>query len=251
VIGWPPSLPPEYDQREVEGVGLVGLAPLLPSLIAALRRDSLYGYASRHPARKPLQGRGRAYAVPLPSGEKVVVRHNRHGGTLARVTRDLFLHPTRAPHELRTSIRLRESGVPTPEIVGFAIYPAGMLMPLMRRSDVVSREIEGKDLAELLGTETDPALRRRALRATGQLLQKLASAGARHPDLNLKNVLLSADGSGLHASVLDVDRVVFTSGGVSEANVARIVRSAEKWQSLGAPITDEEIQLLAGFAGNE
>ena len=35
--------------------------------------------------------------------ERVVVRHNRHGGLLAPLTRDLFRAPTRAPRELRMS----------------------------------------------------------------------------------------------------------------------------------------------------
>src|SRR2546423_9264695 len=39
-------------------------------------------------------------------------------------------------------------------------------------------------------------------------------AGAHHPDLNLKNVLLTAgEGEGLDAYVLDVDRVRFSSPG--------------------------------------
>lgn len=247
MIDWPPTLPAGYDHREVEGVGLVGLAPLLTSLIAALRRDSLYGYARRHPGRKALQGRAPAYAVPLPGGERVVVRHARHGGTLAPMTRDLFLTPTRAPHELRTAVRLREAGVPTAEVVGFAIYP---VMPFLRRADVVTRELPGRDLAELLGTERDPAVREGALQATGKLLRQLDDAGARHPDLNLKNVFIGATDEGLVASVLDVDRVRFTRGDPHAANVARLVRSAMKWRQHGAPITDAEIaRLRAGPGG--
>src|SRR3954470_22831790 len=87
---------------------------------------SLYAYAASHPGRRELRGRGVAYAVPLPDGEtRVVVRHSRHGGLLAPVTGDRFLPPTRAPHELRTALRLAEAQVPTPEVIAYAIYPAG------------------------------------------------------------------------------------------------------------------------------
>ena len=241
MIGWPPALPPGYDHREIEGVGLAGLAPLLASLIAALRRDSLYGYARRHPARRAMMGRATAYAVPLPGGERVVIRHSRHGGVFAPITRDRFLLPTRSLHELETAVRLRDAGVPTPEVIGFAVYPSG---PLLRRSDVVTREMPGRDLAAVLDVERSPAMRDRALRATGVLLTQLADAGARHPDLNLKNILIGAEGEGMFASVLDVDRVVFSRGGVSVANRERLVRSALKWKAHGAPITDAEIERL-------
>ena len=74
---------------------------------ALLAEGSLYEAASRDRAARPLEGRGIAYAIALPvSGTRVVVRHNRHGGLFAPVTRDLFLPPTRAPHELRTAMRL-------------------------------------------------------------------------------------------------------------------------------------------------
>lgn len=248
MIGWPPALPDGYEHREIEGVGLAGLSPLLSSLIAALRRDSLYGYARRHPARRVLAGRAPAYAAPLPGGERVVVRHTRHGGLLASVTGDRFVFPTRSLHELKTAVRLRGAGVPTPEVVGFAIYPAG---PFLRRSDVVTRELPGRDLADWLSSESNPAMRERVLRAVESLLRQLAEAGARHPDLNLKNILVGAEGDEMFASVLDVDRVTFTRGAVDAANRARLERSALKWRALGAPITDEEIRRVgpAGRAG--
>lgn len=245
MIGWPPALPPGYEHRDVEGVGLAGLAPLLASLVAALRRDSLYGYARRHAARRAMHGRAPAYAVPLPTGERVVIRHSRHGGLLAPITRDRFFLPTRSLHELKTSVRLRESGVPTAEVVGFAVYPAG---PLLRRADVVTRELTGRDLAAVLSSEEDRAMRERAIRATVTLLGQLQRAGAHHPDLNLRNVFIGAEGEGMFASVLDVDRVEFVRGDVMTPNVARLVRSAQKWRSLGSPISDEEIQQLLSAA---
>src|SRR5206468_7012947 len=119
----------------------------IPALRAALEGGTLYAYAAQHASARPLSGRGVAFAVPLPNGERVVVRHNRHGGLLAPLTGDRFVAPTRAPYELAVSLRLTKHGVPTPEIVAYAVYRAGPL-PFLRRSDVASREVrDSSDLA--------------------------------------------------------------------------------------------------------
>jgi tRNA A-37 threonylcarbamoyl transferase component Bud32 len=126
------------------------------------------------------------------------------------VTRDLFLAPTRAPYELAMSIRLREVGVATPEVIAYATYPAG---PGLRRADVVTREVAGRE------PET-PA-------AAESLLGAMARTGAVHPDLNMRNVLVD----GMTVYVLDVDRVYFLAPGdprVDARNRARLLRSARK-----------------------
>jgi hypothetical protein len=76
----------------------------------------------------------------------------------------------------------------------------------------------------------------------------MSEANARHHDLNVKNVLLHdmPDGSA-EALVLDVDRVAFLddASAAREANVARLLRSARKWQTVhGAPVTDAELDAL-------
>src|SRR5919205_114439 len=101
-------------------------------------------------------GRGVAYAVALPDdATRVVVRRSRHGGVLAPITGERFLGPTRAPRELDVALRLARLGVPTPEVVAFATYPAG---PLVRRADVLTREVEDAvDLASALADADGPA----------------------------------------------------------------------------------------------
>ena len=201
-------------------------------------RCTLLEYASRHPGARVMQGRGATYSVPLPqSTERVVVRHNRHGGLFGPMTGDLFLSPTRAPHELEVSIELRKLGVPTPEIVAFALYPPG---GLLQRSDVCSREIAGsRDLAQILAREGGTE-RATAFAATAELVATLARAGARHHDLNAKNILLTYES----AYVLDVDRM--TLGGKPEAvlagNLARLGRSLRQWRDrFGARISERDI----------
>ena len=234
---------------------MVALGACAEAVRRAVGARSLYDYAATHPNRRELRGRGVAYAVPLPDGEtRVVVRHSRHGGLLAPVTGDRFLPPTRAPHELRTALRLAEAHVPTPEVIAYATYPAGAMF---RRSDVATREVVGgKDLGDVLARGGDGEARTKALRATAELLRALERAGARHPDLNVTNVLIVAtDGLPPRALVLDVDRVVFGERGdvrIGAANVRRLLRSAHKLRANGRiTISDEELSRLAADAGHQ
>jgi RIO-like serine/threonine protein kinase len=152
---------------------------------------------------------------------------------LARFTGDRFLPPTRAPLELDVTLRLSLAGVPTPEMLGYAVYPAG---PLFRRSDVVTREImHARDLATELKSSGDNARRRAVLESTIELIRSLVRAGAVHHDLNLTNVLIVHGSPRPKAFVIDVDRVEFRSAGapdVAAANLRRLLRSARKWERL-------------------
>ena len=225
------------------------------ALGGALAGATLHEWASRQPSRRALHGRGVAYAVELPGCGAIVVRHSRHGGLLAPLTRDLFLPPTRAPDELATSLRLRDAGVPTPDVVAWLTYPAG---PIFRRADVATRLVAaGRDLADALAAP-DRARGPDApwIAATGALLRALARAGARHPDLNIKNVLLAPPSDAPDAPpiawVLDVDVVRFDDAGgaaVAAANWERFARSMAKWQRVhGLSIDDAEVRALRALA---
>lgn len=247
------SAPDGYTRFLVTGADVVALAPCADAVRQAVSVGSLYAYAATHPARRELRGRAAAYAVPLPGdATRVVVRHSRHGGLLAPVTGDRFLSPTRAPHELGAALRLAAMGVATPEVIAYATYPAG---PLLRRSDVATREIVGgRDLAQVLATGDAPEARAAALDAVVALLHDLERAGARHPDLNAANVLIVSGPNGAGAFVLDVDRVVFGRPGADEvgaANARRLLRSLRKLRGLGRiVVTDAELDTLARAAGH-
>lgn len=209
---------------------------------ALLAAGSLYDAAAANPRARRLQGRGAVYAVALPvSGIPVVVRRNRHGGLLAALTREYFLPPTRAPRELAISDRLRALGVPTPEVVMYGLVPA--VFPF-QRADVVTRDLgEGCDLAALMMPDASPARRRAAWAATRLLLSRLADAGVRHHDLNVKNIYVTDGGRGPVAHLLDVDRVTFGRPGDAQlhrANVARLRRSARKWHDLRGAVLDDD-----------
>ncbi|MBL8958504.1 MAG: hypothetical protein JNJ98_01540 [Gemmatimonadetes bacterium] len=220
---------------------LTGISPLAvahdsvaPAVREILAHGTLFEWARDHRERWEYRGRGPVYSAPLPGGPRVVVRHARRGGLLAPILRDLYLPPTPAPAELLISAILTQVGVPTPPLLGFATYRAA---GLLRRADVITVEVDGRDLAATL-SDADPPTRRALALTVATLIGALTDAGAWHQDLNAKNILITqrADGSRL-AVVLDVDRVRFTPGGdphVRDANLDRLRRSIEKARAAGA-----------------
>ena len=227
----------------------IALRAASDSIADILDREELHEWAAHQQERVELQGRGIAYMVALPGQPgQVVIRHNRHGGLLAPLTGDLFLPPTRGPLELAASAQLRKLGVPTPEVVAVATTKAAALF---RRADVATRALSPSfDLgAALVGD--DDAVRVAAIAATERLIAQLSKVGARHPDLNVKNVLLVGNALAPVAHILDVDRVSFRTDRVAVArdNASRLQRSARKWRvEHKAHITDEELGALADAA---
>jgi 3-deoxy-D-manno-octulosonic acid kinase len=242
-------LPADFTRVTTGRTEIVCATHVAAALRDAAAHGTIYEFAARHPDARALAGRGTAYALPLAgTDEHVVVRHNRHGGLFAPLTGDAFLPPTRAPLELSVSRRLVAHGVPTPLMLGYAVYGA----PLgFRRVDVVTREVPNAfDLSNAL-CSSDATHRAVAIAATVDLVRALSDAGAHHADLNVKNVLLhpSPRGDGtLEALVLDLDRVVFGDPSrARERNLARLLRSAHKWRTRhGACVTQAELDELAG-----
>jgi hypothetical protein len=241
--------PQGYVRYLLSGMEMVAAETHADAVRRALAQDHLYRYAEQHPKRRVFHGRDRAFGAPLPdSGARVVVRHSRHGGMLAPLTGDLFLPPTRAPHELETSLRLAHADVPTPEMIAYVVYRAG----IFRRADIATLEVPAsRDLAQALGEAGDEAARRRALGLAAALLRQLTAAGARHPDLNVKNILIAGDAVP-RALVLDVDRVSFerpNDPSVAEANYRRLARSLTKWRERhGLAVTQADVDWLGEAA---
>lgn len=240
-------VPHGYVRLDLPRVVAVVHQRLAEAARAALAGATLYAWAAAHPARRQLHGRLPVFSAPLgDEGPRVVVRHSHHGGLLAPLLHDLFLPPTRAPIELATSLLLTQAGVPTPPVAGYAIYRAG---PLLRRADVMTVELPGDDLGTALRAATSDDERTRLVAAVADLLGALTQAGAWHPDINVKNILLVPDDAGqLQPAVLDIDRVRFVPPGdpnLREANVQRLARSVAKWQRLhGAGFSDDNLRDL-------
>jgi tRNA A-37 threonylcarbamoyl transferase component Bud32 len=126
--------------------------------------------------------------------------------------------------------------------VAYVLDPPGAVL---QRADVCSREVpSSRDLADILATDSD---RIAALAAAAELVASLSRAGARHHDLNAKNILLTNE----KAYILDVDRLTLgeTPEAALDANLARLSRSLRKWrEQFGARISDEEISELHALA---
>ncbi len=214
---------------------------------------TLHHWAECQPEREELRGRGVTWATVLAAGADsqsatpVVVRHSRHGGLFAGLTGDLFPRPTRAPRELAMSVRLAAAGVPTPELVAYTVHPVA---GLLARSDVMTRRLPpGRDFPDAWHAAAPGPARDAILTAVGALLRALSAAGAQHPDLNVKNVYVTA-GDPPVAFVLDVDRVTISGDTRAAAtNFARFARSVRKWQERHAlALGDAELVRLATLA---
>lgn len=239
---------PGYARITGDGVRGLAIESSRPGVEQILASGTLYDYAAHQPGARAFRGRLPAYAISLPqNGGDVVVRHAMRGGALGKTGSDLFFPPTRALRELINSMRLRMAGVPTPEVVAFVTYRAG---PIFRRSDVATREIkDGHDLSVVLREVPRGDHRSQCLEATGSLLALLARVGAHHPDLNVRNVLVTWDDThGARAHVLDVDRIRFhvpSDPMVAKANFERLERSLKKvCERDGIEITDDEIETI-------
>lgn len=239
---------PGYAKVSVKGARGLVIDPCLPAVRSILENETLYEHARRQPDARSFTGRAPVYAADLGDGcGAVVVRHSMRGGLLGKTGSDLFLPPTRGLRELVNSLQLRLSGVATPEVVAIVSYRAG---PLLRRGDVATREMsDSHDLTVVLRRMPPGDDRDSCLRAAGRLLSSLARAGAHHPDLNARNILITWDeGQGARAHVLDVDRIRFHVPGdpmVAGANFERLARSLRKLRGLGTvEMSDAEIDAI-------
>jgi tRNA A-37 threonylcarbamoyl transferase component Bud32 len=218
------GIPVGYRSFRLRGAHVVVREAHLSAVQAAMQEMRLYEWASHQSGSLAMRGRAPAYATTLDDRTAVVVRHSRHGGLLAPLTRDLFLRPTRAPHELRVSLRLAAAGVRTPEIIAYAVYPT---LGVFATSDVASRRMYGMSFPDAWERATSDSERDRIVAAVVHLLDTLREARALHPDLNARNILI-LDEHPRAAVVLDVDRVEFDGASpstIADANASRLMQS--------------------------
>lgn len=250
----PLSTPQGYLRLAVSGRSAVACDWAAPAIREIIAERTLHGWAASQADHESMHGRGINYGVILPAGKEpeastaVVVRRNRHGGLFGSITGELFRLPTRAPLELANALRLTAAGVDTPEVIAYATYPA--LLNLVRCDLVTRRLPKGGDFPDVWRT-ADTGARDAMLEATAVLLRNLAAAGAWHADLNLKNIYISGNGSGMKAYILDVDRVTFPGRkDIGTLNFARLARSARKWRNKwGLDFDEKAIERLAVLSG--
>jgi len=244
------AIPKDYNRFHVGSAHVMAHESCVEWAKSVLPEQTLYEWAASQPDKRDLGGRRPAYSVALPGHDRrVVVRHSHHGGLLGKLQGDLFLPPTRAPYELLVSHLLAGLGVRTPLVVAIAVYP---VRRVLRRSDVVSLELPGRDLGKALRDKPDADVRRGWLPSIAALIRSLTSIGAWHPDLNVGNVLLVENGPGWDAYVLDIDRLQFVPPSdptVRDANLDRLERSIRKMRArFGVGFDDAEMRQLREMA---
>lgn len=243
-----PALPPDFETWTFAGGTAAARHDVAGAVRAALAAEgTLYRWAAAQPGRTTFVGRGEAYAVALGS-TPAVVRHARHGGLLAPLLGDRFWGRPRFHHEAELSRRLVAGGVRTPGVLAGVRYRAGPA----HRADVATEQIAGADLVEVFYGERPPEGPRRlaALEALGALVRHLHDLGYVHPDLQLRNLLLTgAGGPAPRAWLLDVDtcRPMRSDRDAERArNLARFYRSWAKWNALrGERLTDVDRALFS------
>ena len=219
-------LPPGYEAWSLGTGGSVARSDVAAAVRAALEsHGTLYAWAGAQSDRVTFAGRGEAYGVRL-GGVPAVVRHARRGGyVIAPLLGDRFLGTPRFFRELRWSQRLSDAGILTPRVLAGAWQRTGPV----HRADVATGRVDGSDLATLFFAATPPqGERRRAiLVAVARLVRRMHDAGIVHPDLQLRNVLVTGASA---AYLLDVDTCRLTSGeGAARRNLRRFRRSWSKW----------------------
>jgi len=238
-----------YVKLDVKGCRVIALECVAAQIVKALDGGTLHDWAAQQPEREEMRGRGVIYSVNLPTipAIPVVVRRNLHGGLLHGLTGEYFVLPTRAPLELEISLRLAGAGIPTPEVIAYAVYPA---LGIFARSDVMTRRLpHGADLPAAW-EKAGKTERNSMLASVASLLKALAAAGAWHADLNLKNIYIAGSAPDLTAYLLDVDRVTFPGGSdIAGRNFKRLARSARKWRTRwGLDFDEDSLMHLADLA---
>jgi 3-deoxy-D-manno-octulosonic acid kinase len=172
------------------------LLPLLRAVVA--------GDCSVYQPRVLSGGRGGTTVVGA-GGLEVVVRPYRRGGLPARLLHDTYVgYRPRPFRELAVTEALRQRGAPVVEVHGAAVR---WLLPGCYRGWLLTRYVAGaQTFWAWAGGAQAPAARDDVLRRVGATIRRLHACGARHPDLNMNNILICPAAGGAEVLLIDFDR---------------------------------------------
>lgn len=198
-------------------------------------------------ARPLVGGRGGAVRVRV-NADEVVLRSCRRGGLPAWVLRQTYFGCAPRPFlEVGVLETLRRQGVPVVEAMGACVR---WLAPGCYRGWVVTRYVSGaKSLWDWAAGPAEQWDRAGVWRAAGQAIRQLHDAGVRHPDLNLRNVLLCPGGDTPTVLLVDFDRPRFPVFRPAAADLRRLERSARKLDPQGQWVTPADLGALRAAYG--
>ena len=213
--------------------------------------DDLLSAAGPH---RPAAGGGRGPLIAFRlGGEAAVAKRPVHGGLLGKVFGGLYWGRERVLDQVRAAYRLRASEVATPDIL--AAGWRRVAGPLQRHTIIASAIPGAMNLYEA-SRNPPPGLSRRAvLRESAGAVRRMHDAQFLHADLNVTNLVLEPQAGGHRVQIVDLDRGRFYGRldlGDRAWNLARLLRSYEKWLSAVAPLSGrEEIFFLRCYAWND
>ncbi|CAN5636486.1 hypothetical protein BH23GEM6_BH23GEM6_14250 [soil metagenome] len=177
-------------------------------------------------------GRANHPVIELEGGERIVARRYMRGGALRHLNRERYFVPNRAIEELRITAHAAASGVRVPLTIAAVEKQTvlGYTATLFTRFVPNTRE-----LASWL-TYANEIERNRALTAAGEQIARMHAAGIAHPDLNLRNFLVSeADAD--RVWIIDFDRAVLSRASVGSRRRGRdLHRLGRSIRKIGAPV---------------
>lgn len=177
-------------------------------------------------------GRASHALVPLPTGERVVMRAYRRGGMLRHLNRQHHFLGHRAFAELRATEVARAKRVRTPLPLAAVERPALLGYTALFATRWIP---DSRDGASWL-READPAATLVLLQQAGEQIGRMHAAGVAHPDINLRNLLVAGERGGQAPTLylLDFDRARVYGAPVPTRRRARdllrLARSARKLQ---------------------
>lgn len=203
--------------------------------------------------RAGASGEGRAGSTALQfGGVAAVAKRARHGGA-AGALGGLYLGCRRIVDTLISAVRLREAGVPTPNVL--AAGWRRVLGPLHAHALVTETVPGGVNLQTALASRMNSLERRAALRASGRAVRAMHDAGFLHADLNLANLVLERTSAGSRAHIVDLDRGTFAAvltTAQRRSNLDRLLRSWEKWRPGGMlPGRRDAVAFMQGYCDGD
>lgn len=169
----------------------------------------------------------------LPSGERIVVREYRRGGAIRHINRARYFAGNRALEELRTTVIAQSRGVRVPRMIAAIERPARFGYTAMVAVGFLDGVV---DLATWL--VRDRMDRSEVMRSVGFEVGRMHQAAIAHPDLNLRNLLVSASSpDALAVTIIDFDRArVFENPIPLDRRRKDLLRLARSARKLRAPI---------------
>ena len=187
-------------------------------------------------------GRGGAWYLDGPFGS-AVLRTYRRGGLAARLSAEHYLwlgeSRSRGVHEVGLLEALRERGLPVPAPIAAAWWREGWLY---RAALLMERVPVRADFLSLMHEDAASA----PWAEVGRAFARFERAGARHADLNARNVLVRPDG-GVVLIDWDRGRLGDPPGRWRASEIARFERSLRKYRRHVAPgAIDDGMRRLRG-----